>query len=263
MDHQCAVGNVDFGDLEAAVAQPSLHQVDLVALRADDPLAHRLHVGAGVVPRGEAAHEQRLGMVPDHSGHEADVALVVVAQHLFGALPIDRFELGDPLRVGARGGRVRVGCGGAPSGRRGGHLISRRFGRRGGPGRSAGPGGARLQGPRQGEGCQHLWDDGRPGSASGGVGTLGLPALHLQHAPDHHAPIQLHPDSASRCTASISSATLAASLAPEACPSSVAARDRSASRRVDPDARSALSRAARAEAICGAVMPCQRSSWSR
>ena len=61
------------GRVLAAVAQPILHELDLVFLRSIDPLGRVDHLAAGRPPVDQRRHLHRLVMVVDHVLHELDV----------------------------------------------------------------------------------------------------------------------------------------------------------------------------------------------
>ena len=129
VDHEVAVGDVDFGHGLAPVAQPRLHDVDLVLLPVDDAGAERPDGGAGAVFRGEAGHDQGLGVVADHAGHEVDVGGVVAGQGAVGAGLVEGLELGHGGRVGAGGGGGGGGGWWVVGGGRGGLGLRGRFAR--------------------------------------------------------------------------------------------------------------------------------------
>ena len=61
----------------AAIAQPVAHQLDLVALADDHPLAQHADVRPRAVRPRPAGNQHRLGVVRNHAGHEVDVGLAV------------------------------------------------------------------------------------------------------------------------------------------------------------------------------------------
>ena len=68
----------------AAVAQPVAHELDLVALGDDLPLAEHAHVGPRAVRRGPPGNQHRLRVMRNHAGHEIDVGLAVGLAHEIG-----------------------------------------------------------------------------------------------------------------------------------------------------------------------------------
>jgi hypothetical protein len=63
----------DVGNLLAALAQPTPHHRDLVALGDADPLGEELHVLPRGARRNEGRHLQGLRVVRNHALHEAHV----------------------------------------------------------------------------------------------------------------------------------------------------------------------------------------------
>jgi hypothetical protein len=63
--------------LLAPLAEPPLHDLDLLGLRHVDPPGEELNVGPGRATRNEARHHDRLRVMRYHSLHEVDISLAM------------------------------------------------------------------------------------------------------------------------------------------------------------------------------------------